>query len=121
MESAAIGILVLFAILLATALAGLWIAALVDVVRGQQLDETARLILGLLLIFVAPVGMVVWVVVRRSLWRTGLVLTLGLGLGLTAAVLAAMAIDRAPQRIVTASSQAGASVSVPAHSSVTAP
>lgn len=114
LDSAAITALVLFMVVLVTALVGLWVGALVDVVRAREMDDTSRLILALILILIAPVGLVVWALVRRSFWRTSLVLTLGLGLGLTAAVIVALAAVRSPQH-VTFSGQARASVSVPAY------
>jgi hypothetical protein len=43
-----------------------WIVALVDLIRATDMDPVARLILALLLILAAPVGVVVWIVVRAG-------------------------------------------------------
>lgn len=113
--------LVLLMVVLAVGLFGLWVAALLDVVRARDMDDTSRLIVALLLIFMAPIGMIVWAVVRGSVWRTGLLVTLGLGIGLTTAVVVALAIDRAPRHTVTVTSSASGSMPIPAHPPVGAP
>jgi 4-amino-4-deoxy-L-arabinose transferase-like glycosyltransferase len=41
-----------------------WIVALVDVVRAAEMDQTSRLILAAVLLFAAPLGVLVWMVVR---------------------------------------------------------
>lgn len=42
----------------------LWIYALVDLVRAVEMELGARLIIALLLVMVAPLGIVAWLVVR---------------------------------------------------------
>jgi cytochrome bd-type quinol oxidase subunit 2 len=54
------------------ALVGLWIVALVDVIRADEMEQTGRLILAAVLLFAAPFGVLIWLVVRTG--RVGMVL-----------------------------------------------
>jgi hypothetical protein len=51
-------------LLIALVLVTLWLVALVDVIGASDMDDPGRVILGLLLIFVAPVGVILWTVLR---------------------------------------------------------
>ena len=42
-----------------------WVVALMDLVRGPFDDPTGRLLLAALLLLVPPVGIFVWLVIRR--------------------------------------------------------
>jgi putative effector of murein hydrolase LrgA (UPF0299 family) len=42
----------------------LWVTAIVDVIRATEMEPIGRLILAALLIFLAPVGVLVWVGMR---------------------------------------------------------
>ena len=66
------GLLVLL-ILLVTGM--LMVMALLDVVRATDLDSAARIVLGIAVILVAPVGILVWMVLR--LGRSGVFLATG--------------------------------------------
>jgi cytochrome bd-type quinol oxidase subunit 2 len=54
------------------ALVGLWIVALADVIRADDMEQTGRLILAAVLLFAAPIGVLIWLVVRAG--RAGRVL-----------------------------------------------
>ena len=42
----------------------LWVTAIVDVIRAAEMEPVGRLILAALLIFLAPVGVLVWMGMR---------------------------------------------------------
>jgi hypothetical protein len=51
----------------------LLVAALSDIVRASDLDDTTRLILAIAVVVLPPIGLLVWMVVR--LGRTGVFIT----------------------------------------------
>jgi hypothetical protein len=66
------GLLVLLIVLVTTML---MVMALLDVVRATDLDTAGRIVLGLAVILVAPVGILAWMVLR--LGRSGAFLAAG--------------------------------------------
>jgi hypothetical protein len=55
-------------VVIALAVIGLWLVALIETITGGHgLDPAGRLILGLLLILVPPLGVLVWIGVRLHL------------------------------------------------------
>jgi len=50
----------------------LWLVAIVDLIQATDMDTTARLILAAALILFAPVGVLLWLIVRKG--RVGMML-----------------------------------------------
>jgi hypothetical protein len=57
----------------------IWLVALVDVVQARDADPTTRLLLGALLIFTAPLGVLLWALVRGPDWWRALAVVGTLG------------------------------------------
>jgi hypothetical protein len=51
-------------VLVVMALVAVWLVALIDVIGATEMDGPGRVILALLLILMAPVGVIVWAVLR---------------------------------------------------------
>ncbi|HEV7678685.1 MAG TPA: hypothetical protein VGQ42_08965 [Candidatus Dormibacteraeota bacterium] len=88
----------------------LWVVAIVDLVRATEMEPIGRLILAAVLIFVAPIGVLVWIGVRGG--RAGV-----LAVTAMTAVALAVAIGVAGgshPSVQTESAGAGANMSVPA-------
>ncbi|TMC49334.1 MAG: hypothetical protein E6J14_07435 [Chloroflexi bacterium] len=56
-----------------------WVVALVDVAQARDTDPTTRPLLAALLIFVAPVGLLAWALVRGPDWWRALAVVATLG------------------------------------------
>jgi len=66
-------------------LVGLWIVAILDLIRATNMDPTGRMILALVLIFVAPIGILLWLGVRGG--PMGAVLAVAFGVLVSAVII----------------------------------
>ncbi len=79
---------------------GLWVVAILDLIRATDMDPTGRMILALVLIFAAPIGILIWLGVRGGPAGAALAVAIGVLVSAVIIVIAAGVMTSRPIQVM---------------------